>query len=42
VLEEDPRSIVIDARGLTFVDLSGLRSLLLAHASTREMGAAFR
>jgi anti-sigma B factor antagonist len=42
VLEKHPESIAIDARGLTFMDSSGLRSLLLARASAREAGVAFR
>jgi anti-sigma B factor antagonist len=41
-LEKHPESFAIDARGLTFMDSSGLRSLLLARASAREAGVAFR
>jgi anti-anti-sigma factor len=42
VLEKHPESVAIDARGLTFMDSSGLRSLLLARASANEAGVAFR
>jgi anti-anti-sigma factor len=42
VLEKHPESIAIDGRGLTFMDSSGLRSLLLARASAHEAGVAFR
>ena len=42
VLEKHPPSIAIDARGLTFMDSSGLRSLLIARAAAEEAGAAFR
>lgn len=42
VLEKQPESIAIDARGLTFMDSSGLRWLLLARASAHEAGVAFR
>lgn len=41
VLEKHPRSIAIDARGLTFMDSSGLRSLLRARASAHEAGVGF-
>jgi anti-anti-sigma factor len=42
VLEKHPGTIAIDARGLTYTDSSGLRSLLLARKSAHEAGAAFR
>jgi anti-sigma B factor antagonist len=42
VLEAHPGTIAIDARGLTYTDSSGLRSLLLAHESAQEAGASFR
>ena len=35
-------SIAIDARGLTYMDSSGLRSLLLARAAADDAGVAFR
>jgi anti-anti-sigma factor len=37
-----PGSIAVDARGLTFMDSSGLRSFLLARAAAVEAGVAFR
>lgn len=42
VLETHPRTIAIDARGLTYTDSSGLRSLLLARESAQVAGASFR
>jgi anti-anti-sigma factor len=42
VLEAHPGTIAIDARGLTYTDSSGLRSLLLARESAQEAGASFR
>ena len=42
VLEKRPQTIAVDARGLTYTDSSGLRSLLLARESAHEAGAAFR
>ena len=42
VLEKHPKSIAIDAHGLTYTDSSGLRSLLLARESAQVAGAAFR
>jgi anti-anti-sigma factor len=42
VLDNHPGSIAIDTRGLTFLDSSGLRSLLRARAAADEAGAAFR
>ena len=41
VLASDPRSIRIDAQGLTFLDSSGLRSLLLARRAADQAGVAF-
>jgi anti-sigma B factor antagonist len=41
-LENQPRSIAIDARGLTFMDSSGLRSMLIARAAAEEAGVPFR
>lgn len=35
-------SLVVDARRLTFMDSSGLRSLLLARAAADDAGVAFR
>ena len=35
---EDPRHIVLDLRGLTFLDSTGLRSLITADARAREDG----
>jgi anti-sigma B factor antagonist len=43
VLATRPQSIAINARGVTFVDSSGLGALLSArHAVTTEAGLAFR
>lgn len=42
VLEKHPGSMAIDARGVTFLDSSGLRSLLLARAAADDAGVAFR
>jgi anti-sigma B factor antagonist len=41
VLDKHPGTMTIDARGLTFMDSSGLRSLLLARAAADEAGVAF-
>ena len=41
-LAKHPPSITLDARGLTYLDSSGLRSLLRARAAAEEAGAAFR
>ncbi len=38
VEEERPERVVIDLRGLTFIDSTGLRSLLGAEARAREEG----
>ena len=35
-------SVEVDASGLTFVDSSGLRSIVLARATTHDIGATFR
>ena len=42
VLDNRPGSIAIDSRDLTFLDSSGLRSLLLARAAAEQAGVAFR
>ena len=42
VLQKHPTSIAIDARGLSFMDSSGLRSLLRARASAGDTGVGFR
>jgi anti-sigma B factor antagonist len=42
VLEKHPTTIAIDTRRVTFMDSSGLRSLLLARASAHDAGATFR
>jgi anti-sigma B factor antagonist len=42
VLQKHPTSIAIDARGLSFMDSSGLRSMLIARAAAEEAGVAFR
>jgi anti-anti-sigma factor len=42
VLEKHPSRIAIDARRLSYMDSSGLRSLLLAHASARDADVGFR
>ena len=41
VLEKHPGTMTIDTRGLTFMDSSGLRSLLLARAAADEAGVDF-
>jgi anti-anti-sigma factor len=41
-LEACPKSIAIDARGLTFTDSSGLTALLRARAAAGRAGVAFR
>lgn len=41
VLQSRPASIFVDARGLTFMDSSGLRCLLRARAASDETGVAF-
>jgi anti-anti-sigma factor len=42
VLDHHPGSITIDARGVTFIDSSGLRSLLLARGAAVSAGVPFR
>jgi anti-sigma B factor antagonist len=42
VLDRHPGSIAIDTRDLSFLDSSGLRSLLLACAAADKAGVAFR
>jgi anti-anti-sigma factor len=41
-LQNQPRSIVVDARNLSFMDSSGLRSMLIARAAAEEAGVPFR
>jgi anti-anti-sigma factor len=41
-LEKHPAGIAIDARRLSYMDSSGLRSLLQARASTLDAGVGFR
>jgi anti-sigma B factor antagonist len=41
-LAASPRTITLNARGLTFIDSSGLRALLQARAAATDTGAAFR
>ena len=41
-LAASPRSIVLNARGLTFIDSSGLKALLQARAAATDAGVAFR
>jgi anti-sigma B factor antagonist len=42
VLERYPASITIDARGLSFVDSSGLRAMLIARAAAEDADIPFR
>ena len=42
VLKKHPNRIAIDARHLTYMDSSGLRSFLLGRASALEAGVGFR
>ena len=42
VLQRHPASIAVDARGLSFMDSSGLRSMLIARAAAEEAGVRFR
>jgi anti-anti-sigma factor len=42
VLQRQPTSIAIDARGLSYMDSSGLRSMLIARAAAEEAGVPFR
>jgi len=41
-LETHPRSLTVDAYGLTFIDSSGLKALLHARAAATDAGVAFR
>jgi anti-sigma B factor antagonist len=41
VLKRHPTSIAIDAQGLSFMDSSGLRSMLIARAAAEEAGVPF-
>jgi anti-sigma B factor antagonist len=41
-LAASPRSIILNARGLTFIDSSGLKALLQARAAATDAGVAFR
>jgi anti-sigma B factor antagonist len=41
-LEKHPTSIAIDAGGLSYMDSSGLRSLLIARAAAEEAGVSLR
>jgi anti-sigma B factor antagonist len=42
VLRTCPRSVAVEARGLTFVDSSGLMALVRARDAAAEAGATFR
>lgn len=41
VLERRPTSIAIDAQSLSFMDSSGLRSMLIARAAAEDAGVPF-
>jgi anti-sigma B factor antagonist len=41
-LASSPRSVTVEARGLTFVDSYGLAALIRAHEAADEAGVAFR
>jgi anti-anti-sigma factor len=41
-LQQHPTSIAVDARALSFMDSSGLRSMLIALAAAEEAGVRFR
>ena len=41
-LATHPRSLLVDAHGLTFIDSCGLKALLHARAAAIDAGAAFR
>jgi anti-anti-sigma factor len=41
-LAASPRSITLNARGLTFIDSAGLQALLQARAAATDAGTAFR
>ena len=42
VLGARPRSVAVEARGLTFIDSSGLMALVRARDAAAEAGATFR
>jgi anti-anti-sigma factor len=42
VLQRHPASIAVDASGLSFMDSSGLRSMLIARAAAEDAGVRFR
>ncbi|HEY6415157.1 MAG TPA: STAS domain-containing protein [Acidimicrobiales bacterium] len=42
VLAPRPESVVLEARGLTFIDSSGLMALMRARDAATEAGVAFR
>jgi anti-sigma B factor antagonist len=42
VLQNHPTSITVDARGLSFMDSSGLRSMLIARAAAEDADIPFR
>jgi anti-anti-sigma factor len=41
-LAASPRSIILNTRGLTFIDSSGLRALLQVRAAAAQAGVGFR
>jgi anti-anti-sigma factor len=41
-LESQPRSIVVDARGLTFIDSAGLMAMWRARDAAHAVGVTFR
>ena len=41
-LETHPRSLIVDAHRLTFIDSCGLKALLHARAAATDAGVAFR
>lgn len=41
-VEARPVSITVEARGLTFVDSSGLAAMMRAHEAATEAGVTFR
>jgi anti-sigma B factor antagonist len=42
LLQRHPMSIAVDASALSFMDSSGLRSMLIARAAAEEAGVRFR
>jgi anti-sigma B factor antagonist len=42
VLQRHPTSIAVDAQALSYMDSSGLRSMLIARAVAEEAGVPFR